>query len=173
LVLGGDPLGLNTGGDPKDWPNRIGSAGCQHPYTGDPKKYLVTNCFSPPTLPSGISEASLPFPCNHGPASVQAAFPNACLNLFGDNARNSLFGPHLTDFDFSLFKNTYLPRISETFNIQFRAEFFNVLNHPNFQPPFDNNTAFNPDGTPVPSLGKIDITATDNRQIQFGLKLIW
>ena len=173
LVLGGDPLGLNTGGDPKDWPNRIGTAGCQHPYTGDPKKYLVTGCFSPPTLPSGISEASLPFPCNHGPASVQAAFPNACLNLFGDNARNSLFGPHLADFDFSLFKNTYLPRISESFNIQFRAELFNVLNHPNFQPPFDNNTAFNPDGTPVSSLGKIDITATDNRQIQFGLKLIW
>jgi hypothetical protein len=173
LVMGGDPLGVNTGGDPKDWPDRIGSAACANPTTSDPRHYLNLSCFSPPTLPSGISAASLPFPCNPGPPSVTAAFPNACLNLFGDNARNSLIGPNLTDFDFSLFKNTYLSKISETFNIQFRAEFFNVLNHPNFQPPFDNNTAFNANGTPIASLGKIDITATDNRQIQLGLKLIW
>jgi hypothetical protein len=169
LVMGGDPLGLNTGGDPKDWPTRLGTAGCENPTTGDPSKYLNLSCFSPPTIPAGVSAASLPFPCNPGVSTV----PNACLNLFGNNGRNSIIGPSLADFDFSLFKNTRIPRISETFNIQFRAEFFNVLNHPNFQPPVDNNTVFNANGSAINTAGKIDITATDNRQIQFGLKLMW
>jgi hypothetical protein len=172
LVMGGDPLGLGTGGDPKDWPSRNWSTpGCADPSTGDPHSYLKTTCFSVPTIPSG---ASLAFPCRPAASNVNYTPPaNSCLNLFGNNGRNSLIGPNLTEFDFSLFKNNYIPKISETFNIQFRAEFFNVLNHPNFQPPFDNNTAFDATGVPVASLGKIDITATDNRQIQFGLKLVW
>ena len=58
-----------------------------------------------------------------------------CFNLRGNAGRNILIGPGLTDFDFSLFKNNYIPRISESFNIQFRAEVFNILNHPNFAPP--------------------------------------
>ena len=169
LVMGGDPLGLGTGGDPKDWPSRLwGNAGCANPTTGIPSHYLNLACFSPPTIPAGVSAASLPFPCR--PVTGVA---NSCLNLFGNNGRNSLIGPNLTEFDFSLFKNNYIPRISETFNLQFRAEFFNVLNHPNFQPPFDNNTVFDATGALINSAGKIDITATDNRQIQFGLKLVW
>jgi hypothetical protein len=169
MVMGGDPLGLNTGGDPKDWPSRLwGTSGCNNPTTGNPNHYLNLDCFSPPTLPAGVSAASLPFPCR-----PVAGVANSCLNLFGNNGRNSLIGPNLTEFDFSLFKNNYIPRISETFNLQFRAEFFNVLNHPNFQPPFDNNTVFDATGKRINSAGTIDITATDNRQIQFGLKLVW
>ena len=171
LLMAGDPLGLGTGGDPKDMPSRV--PGCSNPTTGDPKHYVNLSCFSPPTLPAGVSAASLPFPCNPGPPSVVAAFPNACLNLFGNNGKNSLIGPNLTNFDFSLFKNNYIPRISETFNVQFRAEFFNVLNHPNFQPPFDSNVIFNANGGVNLAAGKINFTATDNRQIQFGLKLAW
>ncbi len=38
-----------------------------------------------------------------------------------------MLGPGLFNIDFSVFKNNYIPRISETFNVQFRAEFFNVL----------------------------------------------
>lgn len=166
MVMGGDPLGLNTGGDPKDWPDRL--PGC-NPYTSNPNHYLNLSCFTPPTLPSGVSAASLPFPCNQGSSTV----PNTCLNLFGNAGRNALFGPRLYDLDFSLFKNIPIRKISEAFNIQVRAEFFNVLNHPNFQPPMDNNTAFNANGTPVSSAGKIDITATTNRQIQLGIKLAW
>jgi len=166
MVMGGDPLGLNTGGDPKDWPDRL--PGC-NPYTSNPNHYLNLSCFTPPTLPAGVSAASLPFPCNQG----SSATPNTCLNLFGNAGRNDLFGPRLYDFDFSLFKNIPIRRISEAFNVQVRAEFFNVLNHPNFQPPMDNNTAFNANGTPVASAGKIDITATTNRQIQLGIKLAW
>jgi hypothetical protein len=166
MVMGGDPLGLNTGGDPKDWPDRI--PGC-NPYTSNPNHYLNLSCFTPPTLPSGISAASLPFPCNQGSSTV----PNTCLNLFGNAGRNALFGPKLYELDFSLFKNIPIRKISEAFNIQVRAEFFNILNHPNFQPPMDNNTAFNANGTPVSSAGKIDLLATTNRQIQLGIKLAW
>jgi hypothetical protein len=57
--------------------------------------------------------------------------------------------------------------------VQFRAEFFNVLNHPNFLPPLDNNTIFNADGSAVSSAGAIDSTSTDPRQIQFGVRVLW
>ena len=45
-----------------------------------------------------------------------------CFNLRGNAGRNILIGPGVTSLDFSLFKNNYIKRISERFNIQFRAE---------------------------------------------------
>jgi hypothetical protein len=95
------------------------------------------------------------------------------MNLFGNAGRNSLIGPGLLDFDTSLFKNFGLPRISESAKLQLRAEFFNVLNHTNFQSPLDNNYLLNQDGTPVSGAGTIDATTTDSREIQFGMKVIF
>ena len=95
------------------------------------------------------------------------------MNLFGNNGRNTLVGPGLVNVDFSVFKNNFIPRISEAFNIQFRAEFFNILNHPNFQAPIDNSTLFTSTGAPVTGAGAIDNTSTTSRQIQFGLKVIF
>ena len=64
-------------------------------------------------------------------------------------------------------KNT---RLSERCNLQFRAEFFNLLNHPNFGTP--NPIVFS--GAAIsPTAGLITSTATTSRQIQFGLKLIF
>jgi hypothetical protein len=81
--------------------------------------------------------------------------------------RGTLTGPGLADFDLSLFKNT---GITEKANLQFRAEFFNILNRWNYGPP--NTTVFS--GTAVsPSAGLITTTATNPRQIQLGLKLIF
>jgi hypothetical protein len=74
--------------------------------------------------------------------------------------------------DFSLFKNTH---VTERLNVQFRAEFFNVLNHTNFQAPVDFNTfatATLVDRT-VTGAGQIDSTTTTSRQIQLGLKLLF
>jgi hypothetical protein len=62
------------------------------------------------------------------------SFPSPATRL-GNAGRNSLIGPGLSNFDLSLFKNNYIRRISENFDIQFRAEFFNVLNRTNFSPP--------------------------------------
>jgi len=67
----------------------------------------------------------------------------------------------------SLMKDT---RLKERLNLQFRAEFFNVLNHPNFNTP--NAVVFTPSGV-SPTAGVITSTATTSRQIQFGLKLLW
>jgi len=100
------------------------------------------------------------------------AFPT-CLNLRGNLGRNTLIGPGLLSLDFSVFKNNPIKRISDTFNIQFRSEFFNVLNHTNFAPPLDNRNIFDSAGNPIGNAGLITSTQTSSRQIQFAIKIIW
>jgi hypothetical protein len=95
------------------------------------------------------------------------------MNLLGNNGRNQVYGPGLWGLDFSLFKDNHIRKISEAFNVQFRAEFFNVLNHPSFQSPLDSNALFNPDGTAVGGAGALDSTTTSQREIQFGVKIVW
>ena len=60
--------------------------------------------------------------------------------------------------------------ITERVNLQFRAEFFNLLNHTNLGTP--NALVFS-GATVSPSAGLITSTATTSRQIQFGMKLIF
>jgi len=166
-LLGGDPLGQIS--DPWPYADRLNAPGCADPINaGNPNAYIKLNCFSPPVAPPSFAPL-----CQAAAPSVASVIPNTCMNLFGNAGRNQLFGPGLAEFDFSIFKNNYIPRISETFNIQFRAEFFNILNRANFQSPIDNSVLFNQDGTPVGGAGAIDATTTTSRQIQFGLKVIW
>ena len=96
----------------------------------------------------------------------------SCRNLSGDSGRNPLIGPGMLDLDFSMIKNNYIGH-SEKVNAQFRAEFFNILNRANFNPPTDNTSIFNVNGAPVGGAGKIDLTSTTSRQIQFALKVIF
>ena len=80
------------------------------------------------------------------------------------------------NLDFSIFKNNYIRRISESFNVQFRAEFFNILNRANFNVPSlpDGNTnMLNGDGTVNSAAGLLTKTSTEAREIQFAIKLIW
>jgi hypothetical protein len=98
------------------------------------------------------------------------AVPGSCANLLGNARRNSVIGPGLIDFDFSLTKNN---RIRENLNLQFRAEFFNIFNRANFLTPFATSTLFDPTGTLIAGAGAITGTSTTAREIQFGLKLIW
>ena len=142
---GGDPLG-ELGNDPFDFPNRLSGSGCGSAVNpGNPSNYIKLSCFGVPNP----------------------------INLMGNAGRNSVIGPGLVDFDFSLFKNNYIPKISESFNVQFRAELFNVFNHPNFAPPIDNDSLFDQNGSPVGGAGAVDQTATTSRQIQFALKVIF
>lgn len=107
--------------------------------------------------------------------------PNAFLlpevGTFGNMGRGVLRGPGLGTVDLSVLKNT---RLSERFTLQFRAEFFNLLNRANFGVP--NPIVFGTfptraPGQPPPqfsaSAGLITTTATSARQIQGGLKLIF
>lgn len=90
------------------------------------------------------------------------AFALPAQYTFGDLGRNTLYRPGLVNLDFSVFKD--FP-IKERLKFQFRAEMFNFFNHPNFANP--GNTF----GTS--SFGNITSTVTDNRDIQFGGKLIF
>jgi hypothetical protein len=61
-----------------------------------------------------------------------AAYSQPLADTYGNVGRNSLFGPHYTDVDFSLFRNfSFL----EHYRAQFRIEAFNMFNHPNFGNP--------------------------------------
>ena len=84
---------------------------------------------------------------------------------YGNAGRNILNGPGLVEFDTSLIKTT---AITERMKAQFRAEFFNVVNHANFGMPV---VATFSSGTISPNAGAITYTATTQREIQFGLKL--
>jgi hypothetical protein len=96
-----------------------------------------------------------------------AAFVLPAFGTYGNLGRGSLTGPSLADVDFSVFKSTTL---SEHTSLQFRAEFFNIFNHVNFGPP--NTTVFS--GTAASaSAGFISTLATNPRQIQFGLKVLF
>ena len=99
---------------------------------------------------------------------------------FGTMAPNLFYGPHFADWDFSIFKNF---TVKERLTVQFRAEFFNILNHPIYA----NPTAV---ATNDPSLGSAgqfgcacetpDQASTNPvlgtgaaREIQLGLKLLF
>lgn len=125
-------------------------SGCNPVHGG--VNYLNVSCFAlPPTVPNGV--------------------------LVGNAGRNRFYGPGYKDVDFSIFKNV---QVFERLKAQFRAEFFNVLNHPNFAGPnflndSNNSVAFDSSGNPVPgSAGVLASTGnTTARQIQLGLKLIF
>ena len=88
--------------------------------------------------------------------------------LVGNSGRNRFYGPGLKTVDFSAFKNF---KFTEQLKLQFRAEFFNILNHPNFAAPNFLNDANNSIGSS--NTGVIGSTSTSSRQIQLGLKLVW
>ncbi len=87
----------------------------------------------------------------------------------GNAGRNILVGPGLLDLDTSVFKTVQIPKAGDRVKVQFRAEFFNILNHTNYAIPGDTDI-YNPDGTPSPTAGLITSTTTPSRQIQFGVK---
>ena len=180
---GGDPLGLNSS-DPYDFPDRLTGPGCQSLINpGNITNYVKTQCFSLPSAPNmTFWQANCDTTSNvyRNPATGKLGpepYP-VCFNLRGNSGRNILIGPGLSNLDFSVYKNNYIRRISEAFNVQFRAEFFNILNRPNFNFPVsqgkvNNTNIFNADGTLNPVAGLITSTVTDPREIQVALKLIW
>jgi hypothetical protein len=98
-----------------------------------------------------------------------AAFVVPLAGTYGNAGRDVLQGPGLTEVDLSVAKR--IP-FNERVNLQFRGEFFNVLNHTNFNSP--NPIVFTAaTGGASPTAGVITSTTTTSRQIQFGLKLQW
>lgn len=179
---GNDPLGTGFNGDfSMDFASVLPN--CKAIQGG--VQYLNTSCFLPATAPSSLPPASAANPFGCAPLSA----PNVpggitppsgqqfCSNVLGNTRRNEFHGPSLVTWDFSIFKNNRIPKISENFNIQFRAEFFNILNHTNFLSPGflntfgQNNSVYDFDGSSLPT--KLNQTSTSSRQIQLGLKVLW
>jgi hypothetical protein len=90
-----------------------------------------------------------------------SAFAFPAPGTFGNAGRNILDGPGYQNVNVSLLKDT---KLSEEINLQLRAEFFNLFNHPNFNLP-DNFLG-------SPTFGRIT-SARDPRHIQFGVKLLF
>ncbi|HEV2698875.1 MAG TPA: TonB-dependent receptor [Terriglobales bacterium] len=125
----GQPFTLNYnfeddysgGGDGFDRPDVVG------PITynkHNPGQFLQLSSFAMPcTIASGIDQSNL------------SGFASDCqpgTRHYGNLGRNSLSGPTYKQWDLAIYKNT---AITEHVNMQLRAEFFNVLNHPNFANP--------------------------------------
>ncbi|HUY12317.1 MAG TPA: TonB-dependent receptor [Terriglobia bacterium] len=127
--------------------------------------------FSPYAFEAGSGPNGMSLMQTIGPAFAGATCTGAsgCLGAFpiptpgtdGNLGRNTFRGPGIAETDFSLFKQ--IP-INERFNMQFRAEFFNLLNRTNLNPPNALLTSA--------SFG-LASEALDPREIQFGLKLFF
>ena len=94
------------------------------------------------------------------------AFELPLPGFYGHLGRNTLIGPGFVNVDLSLVKIT---PVGERVKTEFRAEFFNLLNHANFFAP--SLAIFNRNGTVRGAAGRITATTNTSRQIQFGLKL--
>jgi hypothetical protein len=120
----GQPFTLNYngeddysgGGDAFDRPDVVGPI-VYHKH--DPSNFLDLTAFA--------------MPCENNAGFTGTAFD--CVpgtRHYGDLGRNSLVGPTYKQWDFAIYKNTTL---TERVKLQLRAEFFNILNHPNFSSP--------------------------------------
>jgi hypothetical protein len=179
--LGGlstDPLGQNNS-EPMDVLSLAPGCTTKNVVQSGNIQYLRPECFTYPLAPNaGFAAANcnqnLPFGPK-GATGTPASFgldPLTCTNLMGDLPRNSIIGPGLFNIDLSFVKDNHIAKFGESFNIQFRAEFFNILNRTNYAPPTDN--IVNMDPLQVDSFGVIDQdTQVPMREIQFALKIIF
>lgn len=112
---------------------------------------------------------------NAGPHTVSQWFNTSAFTLnqpltFGDAGRNIITGPSFKNVDFALMKMT---RVTEAANIEFRAEFFNIFNHPNLALPGNIESAPNfgvISQTPDVAQNNVGLGSGGPRLIQFGLK---
>ena len=137
----------------------------------------VANTLRPNILgpvPVGIGSAPNGNPQYFPSLACTAVTPGCLFQVpagFGDMGRNALYGPGLEDVDLALYKDT---KITERFTAQFRAETFNLFNHPNFGQP--NRVVSTAAGN---TFGQISATRSpvgdfgSSRQIQLALKLLF
>jgi hypothetical protein len=127
----GQPLQLNYfyegdysgGGDGFDRPDVVGPIQYD---AKNPANYLQLSSFAIPCSLTAAAQTN-PFPAG----SDQDCLPGT--RHYGNEGRDSLHGPPFKEFNFAIFKNTV---ITERVNAQFRVDFFNLPNHPNFANPF-------------------------------------
>ncbi|HEX4001314.1 MAG TPA: TonB-dependent receptor [Candidatus Acidoferrales bacterium] len=125
------------------------SATCTNPLPASSPYCIggIPNAGGDPSAPCGASNST---------------FPGAGTG-FGNSSVGTVFGPGQVNFDMALVKDT---KITEWGTVEFRAEAYNIWNHPQFNPPANNVNA------PL-TFGQITSTANTPRVIQFGLKFLF
>jgi outer membrane receptor protein involved in Fe transport len=123
--------------------------------------------FNPVAFVRPVVQAGQLIPSSKGTATADA--PGTDIGTVG---RNVLRAPAQNNVDFSIIKRF---RISESKNIEFRAEFFNLFNHVNFDSPVNNLNVATIDQnghiTDAGDFGRITATSNNPRLIQFAIKL--
>jgi len=139
----------------------------------NPVRPNINSAFTGPLYPGGSTAERVAEYFN------PAAFSAPAAGYVGNAGRDSLTGPGFSDWDFSLLKST---QINERTRLQFRAEFFNILNHTNLQLPNEvvysagptqGTTANQNTVATLGSPGQITATANTSRQIQLALKVLF
>jgi Carboxypeptidase regulatory-like domain len=124
-------------------PNKAGQVAANPTCAAPSRIHTVTNWFNP------------------------CAFVAADPGKLGNASRTPVYGPDFVNTDFSVIKHFLLPY--ENMRLDFRAEFFNLFNHPQFYLPGDATGMQN--FSSGPTFAKVTQTAHDPRVIQFALKL--
>lgn len=171
LVANRSRSGVAGGAAPVDRPNLVSGRN-----TGNITGGTTAGCPWAPGVRAGqsLGTPDLYFdPC---------AFTLQPAGFLGSASRNSLRGPGLASLDFSLVKDTHLKRLGESGKLEFRAEFFNLLNRANFGTPGIGITGDNSaqvfagradNETVLQTAARLTTTATRSRQIQLALKILF
>jgi hypothetical protein len=144
-----------------------------------------------PDLVAGVTHADITRGVSRGCQGVAQGTPLGTTTLFfdpcafsipargflGNMGRNVLYGPNYSNVNFSMVKNTALTQLGDTTALEFRVEVFNIFNHPSFANP--SNQVFtaranNPVPyveTPVATVGRVNNTRSEAREIQLALKI--
>jgi hypothetical protein len=164
----GSFYGLDKGANPLARPSLVAGMTCKNATQGTPAGYF----FKPTVFARPLVQAGQPIP-----SSGRTATASAFGTDIGDAGRNCLRGPRQVDLDFSLAK---LFLVSESQNLEFRTDFFNLFNPSNFANPISNLNALVATGGRIdPTTGQVVIggnfgriisTSNNPRIIQFALR---
>jgi len=166
----GSLYGLANGANPLARPSLVAGMSCSNANQNVPSgSFFNATVFARPTVQSGQ-----PIPSSDGTATAGAGPVGTDI---GNVGRNCLRGPRQVNVDFALAK---LFPLAESRNLEFRAEFFNLFNHPNFANPISNLNALIASGGSIDpttgqvlnpgNFGRIISTSNNPRILQFALK---
>jgi hypothetical protein len=168
----GSLYGLAKGTNPLARPSLVPGMSCQDALRNIPDGYF----FNPRVFARPLVSPGQPIPSSGGAATASASGTDIITDI-GNVGRNCLRGPRQVNLDFSIAK--HFP-FAESRSLEFRAEFFNAFNHPNFANPISNlNAAFASGGNIDPStgqvlnagnFGRIISTSNNPRILQLALK---
>jgi hypothetical protein len=165
----GSFYGLNSGNNPLARPNWAAGATLSSATSNVPAGYF----FNPFAFVRPVVVVARPIPSSNGTARADGLGTD-----IGNVGRNVLRGPRQANFDFSISKRF---RLSEQKNFEFRAEFFNLFNHVNFDNPISNLNVITSSGGSIDAntgritspgdFGRIVSTSNNPRLIQLGVRI--